>query len=423
MAKKGAIAIMKSIKLLEKLKKIIHDDKTLETSRQQKNAFTRNRKMPFASALTFMLDMRKTTIQTRLNMYFDHNKKGEPMSQQAFSKQRANFDHTPFVAMLGEIVGEEYSGKYELPLWNGYHLFGVDGSYLQLPKTAELYQEFCIKGRQEQCPSAGISVLFDVLHGWVLDPIITRGTMNERTECEKHIRFFAEKFPNIAKNSIILLDRGYPSENLFKTIEAKGIKFLARCKSNYCKKTQTASMGDSIVELNDDLSVRVFKFTLPSGETETLLTNLFEIPSEELPMLYALRWGVETAYFRFKRELCVEKFSGKTPNSIRQDFWASMVLLNSVAVFQREADDAVCKRQKGKNPKNQNRARTSDLIITLRDRFVFATLCGRSILTGFEIKRIINAMARVVSPVRPGRSFPRVHRPFLIANSNLKSHL
>jgi len=229
--------------------------------------------------------------------------------------------------------------------------------------------------------------------------------------------------PHIAQKSIVLLDRGYPQEALFETIDERGIKFLARCKSNYCIKTMEAPIGDSIIELNGGLTARVFKFALPSGEIETLLTNLFEIPSQALPNLYALRWGIETAYFRFKRVLCVEKFSGKTPNSIRQDFWASMVLLNSVAVFQREADDAVHKRQKGKNLKNQNRARTSDLIIILRDQFVFAVLCGNSIFADLEIERIIKTMAWAVSPVRPGRSFPRVHRPFLAANFNLKSHL
>ena len=414
---------MTSFKLLEMLKRVIHADETLKASRVQENAFKRTRKMPFSSALTFMLDMRKTTLQTRLNMFFSHNEKGEPMSQQAFSKLRANFDHTPFTAMLNAIVNEEYSGKQALPLWNGYHLLGIDGSYLQLPRTEELYREFGRHGHSEQCPSAGISMLFDVLHGWVLDPIITSGKMNERTECENHMRFLKNTMPHIAKNSVVVLDRGYPSEELFQTIEAKRLKFLARCKSNYCKKTQEAPMGSSIVGLNEGLKIRVFKFTLPSGEIETLLTNLFEIPDEELPKLYSLRWGVETAYFRFKRELCVEQFSGKTPNSIRQDFWASMVLLNSVAVFQREADETVNERQKSKNLKNQYHARTSDLIITLRDRFVFAVLCGHPKIADFELKRIIKTMARAVSPVRPDRAFPRVHKPFLVANVNLKSHL
>ena len=414
---------MKNLNLLETLQKVTEDDGTLKIARLKKNAFIRERKMPFASALTFMLDMRKTTLQTRLNMYFEHNGENEPMSQQAFSKLRANFDHSPFVAMHDAIVSEEYSGKYELPLWNGYHLLGADGSFLQLPRTEEMYQEFGTNGQREQCPSAGISVLFDVLHGWVIDANITSGTMNERTECENHIHLLRGKLPHIAEKSILLIDRGYPSEELFKTIESQGIKYLARCKSNYCTKTQKAPMGDSIVRLNGGLKVRVFKFTLPSGEVETLLTNLFEIPATELPKLYAMRWGVETEYFRLKRELCVEKFSGKTPNSIRQDFWASMVLLNSVAVFQCGADEAVQERQKGKKLKNQNRARTSDLIITLRDRFVFAVLCGHPMIADLEMKGIIKTMARVVSPVRPGRSFPRIHKPFLVANSNLKSHL
>ena len=414
---------MISIELLEMLKKVIHDEMTLINAKLKGNAFLRNRKMPFSEALSFMLDMRKTSIQTRLNMYFEHNLKGEPMSQQAFSKLRAYFDHTPFVAMHKAIMGEEYSGRHDLPLWNGWHLFGIDGSFLQLPRTKGLYDEFGTHGTGNQCPSAGVSVLFDLLHDWVIDPIITSGKMNERSECENHIRFLVGEMPHIAKKSIILLDRGYPSKDLLKVIESEGIKFLARCKNNYCRETQEAAMGDSVVTLNGGLKVRVFKFVLPTGETETLLTNLFEVAELDLPGLYALRWGVETAYFRFKRELCVEKFSGKTPNSIRQDFWASMVLLNSVAVFQKEADAAVRERQRKKKVKRENRARTSDLIITLRDRFIFAVLCNSPMFSDSEIESVIKTMSRAVSPVRPGRSFPRVHRPLLVANANLKSHL
>jgi hypothetical protein len=168
---------------------------------------------------------------------------------------------------------------------------------------------------------------------------------------------------------------------------------------------------------------RVYKFELPSGEVETLVTNLFELPESLLQELYSLRWGIETAYFRLKKEICVEKFSGKTPNSIRQDFWASMVLLNAVAVFQKEADQAVYERQKDKALKHVNRARTSDLIVILRDRFVFANLCGHPTLAAWENEDVIKTLARTVSPVRPGRSFQRDFKPFYAAIHNLKSHL
>ena len=414
---------MTSIETLEQLKTIVHAQTTLESARIEDHAFTRTRKMPFTDALCFLLDMRKSTIQTRLNMFFGHNGEKEPMSQQAFSKLRMNFDHSPFETMVRELVKKEYSGQYELPLWNGYHVFAIDGSYLQLPRVDALRDEFGVRGRGGTCPCVGISVLYDVLHGWAVDPGIIEAVMNERVECEGHIEFLRRELAHIAANSIITLDRGYPSLDLLEKLQSADFKFVARCSSNFLLEINNAPIGDSTAILANGISVRIFKFKLPSGEIETLATNLFGLPESCIPELYSLRWGIETAYFLLKRELCVEKFSGKTPNSIRQDFWASMVLLNSVAVFQHEADQAVQKRQKDKAVKHTNRARTSDLIVTLRDRFIFAVLCGKTMFTALEMERVIRTMARAVSQVRPGRSFPRNFKSALVANHNLKSHL
>lgn len=408
--------------LLEYLRYITIAKQTLDTARLKENSFTRNRGMPFADAVSFLLDMRKSTLQTRLNLYFG-NKGGDPISQQSFSELRMNFDHSPFETMVRGLVMKEYSGSYELPLWNGYHVFAIDGSSIQLPRVDSLRKEFGTRGRGGICPCAGISVLFDVLHGWAIDPVIIGSEMNERTECEGHIDFLCRELAHMASNSIILLDRGYPSLDLLKKLQDSGVKYLARCNSQFLSEINNAPMGSSIAVLKNGVCVRVYKFKLPSDEIETLVTNLFELPDSFLPELYALRWGIEVAYFRLKEQLCVEKFSGKTPNSIRQDFWASMVMLISMAVFQREADQVVQERQEEKNVKHQNRARTSGIIVTLRDEFIFAVLCGNPLFAESEMDRIIRAMARETSPVRPGRSFPRDFKPCYKANHNLKSHL
>ena len=414
---------MKNIEMLNLLEKIANDEKTLETSKLKANSFTRERGMPFVDALTFLLDMRKTSLQTRLNAYYKKVKGGDPISQQAFSKLRMNFDHSPFEKMVRGQVSKEYSGAYELPLWNEYHVFGIDGSFIQLPRADSLRTEFGVRGRGGTCPCAGISVLYDVLHGWAIDPILSKADRNERAECKKHIEFLCRELPYIAKNSIITLDMGYPSADLLNKLQHSGVKFATRCNSRFLSEINNAPMGDSIVVLKNGISVRVLKFVLSSGELETLATNLFELPEPLFPELYALRWGIETAYFCLKEELCIEKFSGKTPNSIRQDFWAAMVLLNSVAVFRQDADMLVEERHKEKNLKHAYHARTSGLIVSLRDEFIFAVLSGNSIFTASEMKRIINAMAREVSPIRPNRSFPRDFKPRFKANHNLKSHL
>lgn len=409
-------------KLLDLLKLIVNNEETLKNSRLKRNAFTRKRSMQFSDTLSFMLDMRKTTLQTRLNLFFSKMKGGEPISRQAFSKLRANFDHSPFETMLRVLVKHEYSGEYELPEWNGFHILAVDGSYLQLPQTRELADEYGIRGGGNR-PSAGISVLYDVLHGWPLDPIITNTNMNEREECGKHIDFLIRELPNIVPNSVLVLDRGYPSLDLFEKLEDAGLRFLVRCTRRSASEISSAPVGDSLVTLKNGLHVRVVKLTLPSGEPEILVTNLFDLPEVAFPELYSLRWGIESMYFRLKCEVCVEKFSGKTPNSIRQDFWASMVLMISVAVFQNQADQLLEDRRTVSPTKYLNRARTSDLIVTLRDRFVFANLCGYPLIAQMENQDIIATIARSVSPVRPGRSFPRHSAPAQAFNFNLKSHL
>ncbi len=75
-----------SISILRIIKEIFDSVETLKSARAHERAFTRKRNMPFSNALYFMLDMRKTTLQTRLNAFWMQNGGGKPISQQAFSK-------------------------------------------------------------------------------------------------------------------------------------------------------------------------------------------------------------------------------------------------------------------------------------------------------------------------------------------------
>ena len=71
---------MTTLEILEMLRIISNDPQILTTARLRANSFTRIRGMPFSDALSFMLDMRTTTLQTRLNLYFGPMMKGgDPM--------------------------------------------------------------------------------------------------------------------------------------------------------------------------------------------------------------------------------------------------------------------------------------------------------------------------------------------------------
>lgn len=77
---------------------ILRKPSTLDESRFSPRYFTRNRKMPFPKLLKYLLSMFKTSTQAALNVFFE----GESitMSQQALSKARSKFDHTPFLKLF-----------------------------------------------------------------------------------------------------------------------------------------------------------------------------------------------------------------------------------------------------------------------------------------------------------------------------------
>jgi hypothetical protein len=419
---------METIWGLQRTEVLVKDPAVKELSVLTDTAFTRRREggMGFPDALRFLLDMSRDALPHRLDKFYSQAKGGKAISQPAFTKLRAKFDHTPFEIILRDLVGEEYSGKHELPLWNGYHVFGIDGSHLQLPQEPAIIKEFGVYGGNKSSArraGAGISVLYDVLHGWALDPEISRADRSERAAAARHIDFLGGELPEIVGNSILLMDRGYTSYELLEKCEEIGLKFVIRCNSYHFKAANQCPLGDSKISFDNGQTVRVVRFLLKTGEIETLLTNLFDVPEPQFPALYSMRWGVETYYHKLKQIVCVEQFSGRTPNSVRQDFWASLIMLLFAQMFQRDADAEIANRQEALPVKHLNRARTSHIVVTLRDRFIFSALCGYPELAGFEFRAVMDELARVVSPVRQSRSFPRVHRPDLNANSHLKSTL
>ncbi len=120
-------------------------------------------------------------------------------------------DHSPFETMARTLVASEYAGNYPLEKWNDYHIFAVDGSSVSLPPSVELAQAFgTIKGSGTcEIPCADISILYDVLHDWVVDASIGRYPQNERNSALAHIQFLEKNMAHLPKK-IVLFDRGSP---------------------------------------------------------------------------------------------------------------------------------------------------------------------------------------------------------------------
>ncbi len=133
----------------------------------------------------------------------------------------------------------------------------------------------------------------------------------------------------------------------------------------------TAPIGSSLLNLYS-ISVRVVKLTLPSGETETLITNLFDLETEVFLALYFKRWPVEVKYDIVKNKLELPNFSGFTKNILMQDFWISMYLANMAAIAKAEADLKIQETRKEKNNKYAYQANVNLVIASFREQFALA---------------------------------------------------
>ena len=392
----------------EIIEKVLKCPLTFEEARTKKTDFTRKGKMSFLHACIFLLEKHSMGLQSRLNVFFNKLGKLNSMTKQAFSLCRAKFNHTPFEKSHRALVKEAYSNIKDFKTWNGYIPAGIDGSRMSIECSEELHKEFGTFGSDNNI-AAGMSFCVDLLNNWILDAHLTRAAMNERQEAMNQIDFLCEELPHLISKLILLFDRGYQSLNIFNELSNKDIKFVIRCQSKCHTKIVNAPMGDNIIQFDNGLTLRVIKFYLSDGKVAILATNLFDFTAQEIIDLYPLRWGVETAFDTIKNKINITEFSGKSTNSVMQDFWVSIVLMDITAVFQNIADKAiqVKKASLGNKNKHKYKANTNDIIETFRATYPFMKLLIPPCLRVFDMFRLAELMSISKVAIEPGRSYPR----------------
>jgi hypothetical protein len=110
--------------------------------------------------------------------------------------------------------------------------------------------------------------------------------------------------------------------------------------------------------LPEVVRIRLVKVTLESGEIEVLGTSLLDqelYSRAELKQVYGWRWGVETYFDRLKNVFELERWSGKSVDSIEQDFYSLVFLatLESVLSTTATVELAHASRTKGHRHEQQ----------------------------------------------------------------------
>ena len=174
------------LKATETSDEMINSQGFLDTARKRPQDFTRNRKLPFAHLIMFMLRMIKSTIQSCLDVYFEKIGKLEfHMKQQSFSEARLKIRWEAFRDLFKAIVNLIYTGYYDT--WHGYRLSAIDGTKVQIPDDQALRDHFGTMGKDNSAATAQGSALYDVLNKVTLDAQLEPLATDERTLALRHL--------------------------------------------------------------------------------------------------------------------------------------------------------------------------------------------------------------------------------------------
>lgn len=381
-------------KILQKISSLIRSDDFLEAHRL-KNRFIRKGLLTMAHIIVYLFHTSKQSMNTNLAKIIKELPELDfpKVTKQAVSKARQGILPSLFSDLFNVSVDEFYKSiKSRLKWRNLFHIFAVDGSRISIPNSTSNFENYG-KMFSKQNPNrvwsmALCSTIYDVCNDFIVHGLLKRYLSSERNAALEHCAEL-EKL-GLFKDAVIIFDRGYYSDAMFRYFAEKGYLCVMRLKNNLTLAKQCT--GDCILTLpgnrkkgTKDIKVRVIRVPLDGDETEYLATSIFDesLTAADFKELYFMRWPIEQKYGELKNQCLMEEFSGATSTSIEQEFYINLLLSNLSALVKSAADKQIEEEAKSK-PKNKYRYQANRAFIIGRmkwfiSRFI-AKVCELSVL-------------------------------------------
>ena len=402
----------------------------MQRYRVQSTDFTRERVLTWPVVIMVMLRGQKVSLQTAVNKFF--RALGEVwrvVTASAYRQARQKVQPEIFVH-LNAVACEEYYARYgaenEVVVWQGHRVLGMDGSYLNLPDTAETRREFSVQTNQppgaEQVQALA-SVLYDLRNDLGLS-----AALGPKQAEKTHL--FATHLAVTRRGDVLVCDRAYADYSVMAMLLAHQCHFVIR----FPRQSFTAvnafwvsAAQEQVVTLAEPASarayvreqqlpltlrVRLLKVLLPSGEVEVLGTDLLDTrryPAAEFTVVYGWRWKHETYHDRIKNIFEIERFSGKSVQAIKQDFYGVIFLATLESLLSKPAQAELTAQGAARACRTAPQVNHAVSYVTILEHIV--QLLGDPHHSSTSTLAAIERLS-LTSPTRqrPGRQFPRHKR-------------
>jgi hypothetical protein len=374
-------------------------------------SFVRKRSLTMERLVLCLLRNSPYGLQERIDRFFEEiGAKEDVVSKQAFSKARTKLD-PDIVRESFKLTAQTLCSCEDLELYKGkFRLCAVDGSDITLDNAKELKDAFGCSGNHSSA-AALASLCYDPLNDIILDGGLYKYGTSERDALREHFAAVdALPLPKGAKN-LYIVDRGYPSKQLFAEMIDEGRSFLMRVRSKFSLDFDAVSKTKKVTfEYNGTpYRVHVFRVTLDSGESELLVTNLPDryINRKEAAELYFKRWGIEIKFNALKNKLELENFSGRRVVTVYQDFWAKLDMANTAAALGFATDSKIMENTVDSENKHAQTTNVNRLISKFSEKYLLLMNEPDESKRLAMFDSLTNEIARRPVEVKPGRHSER----------------
>ncbi len=262
-------------------------------------------------------------------------------SYQGFVKARGQMPGSVRESLQKHLQQEhrQAAGRY----WqrSGWIPFAVDGSRVEVPRTAANEAALDCAGRKKTGPQFQLTTLYHMSTGLPWDWRIGPGTEAERT----HLRAM---LGSLLKGALLVADAGFTGYELFGELLQQGLSFLIRVGSNVTllkdlgleverkghrvwlwptSKRDQAPLQLRLIRLKHKTRSKLSR----ARQDVYLLTNVFDenrLSVKQADEFYRMRWGVEVFYRSFKQTLDQRKLRSRAPIRAQEELhWSLTALL------------------------------------------------------------------------------------------------
>lgn len=418
---------------MARVRQELHATATRTNYRVAPGDFSRQPHLTVPRVATLILRGHQVSQQNALHKFF--RELGQPdlaLTASAYCQARQKLAPALFVR-LNEVTVAEFTALSQADetwqTWFGHRLLGADGTKLNLPDTPALRTAYSVVTNQhgaagEVVQGLGV-VLYDLLHD--LGVAAHLGPLAHEPAILCHHLWAAT-----ARDDVLVLDRNFSDYALLAWASKHQRHVIVRCSRTafgVVTRFWESAATDQIVTLNaptkaatrrflrahglaSQLRVRLLKFTLPTGEIEVLLTTLCDpvaYPAAAFYQVYGWRWRQETYYDRVKNIFDLERFSGRSPHTVEQDFYGVLFLATLESTLAHSAQAALDERARQRQTKVRPRVNRAVSYVSVLDQSV-ALLADPSV----PLEEVVTTFHRLLQTNpkyhKAGRKFPRPTR-------------